>query len=306
MRRFLSLKVLVWLILAFTWSTTWIFIKIGLADLPPIAFSSARFLLSVVILFVAIKVQKIELPKTASEWRLIALTGVLQFSINYSCVFWSEQYITSGLAAVLQAMIPVFGLALAWIFLPDERVTAQKVIAIALGIIGVAVIFIDQLRVENWLAFAGCVAVVVGAYAAAQASILTKAKASSIHPAAFVFCQMICGLPAIILYSLISEGSPLRYNWSWTAIGCVIYLAVFGSVLAFWLYYWLLHRVESTKAMMISLVTPLLAVVIGAVTLGETLPPRTFAGGLLIVGSIALIVFRPRTSKPQMDTDEHG
>jgi drug/metabolite transporter (DMT)-like permease len=298
MPKLLSLKVLVWLILAFTWSTTWIFIKIGLTDLPPIAFSCARFLLSVLILFIIIKVQKIALPRTAVAWRLIALTGFLQFSINYSCVFWSEQYITSGLAALLQAMIPVFGLALAWIFLPDERVTAQKVIAIALGIVGVAVIFIDQLRIQNWLAFAGCVAVVIGAYAAAQASILTKAKASSIHPAAFVFCQMICGLPAIIVYSLVTEGSPLRYKWSWTAIGCVIYLAVFGSVLAFWLYYWLLHRVESTKAMMISLVTPLLAVVIGAVTLGETLPAQTLAGGLLIIGSIALIVFRRATIRP--------
>ncbi|MFL6373923.1 MAG: DMT family transporter, partial [Pyrinomonadaceae bacterium] len=225
---------------------------------------------------------------------------------NYSCVFWSEQYITSGLAAVLQATIPVFGLAIAWMFLPHERVTLQKVAAILLGIAGVAVIFIDQLRVENWLAFAGCVAVVVGAYAAAQASVLTKAKGSNIHPAAFVFCQILCGLPLMIGYSLIREGNPLTYNWSWTALGCVLYLAVLGSVVAFWLYYWLLHRVESTKAMMISLVTPLLAVIIGAVTLGEKLPPQTFFGGIMIIGSIALIVLRRRSLEPQMNPDQHG
>ncbi len=296
MPKLLSLNVLVWLILVLIWSTTWIFIKVGLSDLPPIAFSSARFLLAAVILFALIKIQRIVLPKTLKEWRLIALTGVLQFSINYSCVFWSEQYITSGLAAVLQATIPVFGLAIGWMFLPDERITFQKVAAILVGITGVAVIFIDQLRIENWLAFGGCIAVVIGAYAAAQASVLTKAKASNIHPAAFVFCQMLCGLPLIIAYSLIAEGSPLKYNWSWTALGCILYLAVLGSVVAFWLYYWLLHRVESTKAMMIALVTPLLAVVIGAVTIGERLPPQTFFGGIMIVGSIALIVFRRRVS----------
>ena len=77
--------------------------------------------------------QKIPLPKTAKEWRLIALTGVLQFSINYSMVFWSEQYITSGLAAVLQSMITVFGLILAWIFLPNERITKLKIFAVCLG-----------------------------------------------------------------------------------------------------------------------------------------------------------------------------
>ena len=297
---------LVWLILAFIWSTTWIFIKIGLGDLPPIAFSSARFILSATILFAVIKIQRIALPKTSKEWRLVALTGVLQFSINYSCVFWSEQYITSGLAAVLQATIPVFGLAIGWMFLPDERITLQKILAILLGIAGVAVIFVDQLRIENWLAFIGCVVVVIGAYAAAQSSVLTKAKASNIHPAAFVFGQMLCGLPLIIVYSLIAEGNPLTYHWSWTALGCIVYLAVFGSVIAFWLYYWLLHRVESTKAMMISLVTPLLAVVIGAVTLGESLPAQTYLGGVMIVGSIALIVFRRRRLEPQMNTDQHG
>jgi drug/metabolite transporter (DMT)-like permease len=292
MPKILSLNVLVWLILALIWSTTWIFIKIGLTDLPPIAFAGARFIISVAILFVLIRVQKIELPNTAAQWKLMALTGVLQFSINYSLVFWSEQYIASGLAAVLQATITVFGLLLAWIFLPDERITAQKAIAVAIGIAGVAVIFADQLRVENWMAFLGCVGIVVGAYAAAQASILVKAKAADIHPAALVFTQMICGLPPIIAYSLIREGNPLTFKWSWLAVGCILYLAVLGTVAAFWLYYWLLNKVESTKAMMISLVTPLLAVVIGAATLGEKLPPQTFLGGALIIGSIALIVFR--------------
>lgn len=103
---------------------------------------------------------------------------------------------------------------------------------------------------------------------------------------------MLCGLPAIIIYSLIREGNPLTFNWTWRAVICVLYLAVLGTVAAFWLYYWLLSKIESTKAMMISLVTPLLAVVIGAVVLGETLPPQTFVGGLLIIGSIGLIVFR--------------
>ena len=296
MSSFVSLKVFVWLVLCLIWGSTWIFIKVGLEDLPPIGFAAARFILSVAILLVLIRVQKITLPKTSKEWKLIALTGVLQFSINYSMVFWSEQYITSGLAAVLQAMITVFGLVLAWIFLPNERITAQKIIAVLIGVAGVAVIFIDKLRVENWMAFLGCVAVVVGSYAAAQASILVKAKAGGVHPAALVFSQMICGLPAVIIYSLLREGNPLAFHWTWKAVACVIYLSVFGTVAAFWLYYWLLSKIESTKAMMISLVTPLLAVMVGWVVLGEKLPPQTLAGGLLIIAGIGLIVFRKRVS----------
>src|SRR3954463_8340969 len=145
-------KIIVWLILCLIWGSTWIFIKLGLSDLPPITFASARFLLSAAIVFVIIRIQGIPLPRKVSEWRLLALTGVLQFGLNYGSVFWSEQYISSGLAAVLQAMITVFGLVLAWIFLPNERITARKIIAIIIGIAGVAIIFADQLRVENWMA----------------------------------------------------------------------------------------------------------------------------------------------------------
>lgn len=286
------MKILVWLILCLIWGTTWIFIKIGLEDLPPITFAVARFLLAIILLAPVIVLGKIPLPKTASEWKLIAFTGFLQFSINYSSVFWAEQYITSGLAAVLQAMITVFGLLLAWIFLPSERITRLKIFAVLIGIAGVGVIFLDQLRIENIMAFFGSVAIVIGAYAAAQASILIKAKGGSVHPASLVFSQMLCGLPAIIIYAMIAEGNPVSLNWTWRAVACVLYLTVLGTIAAFWLYYWLLSRIESTKAMMISLVTPLIAVVIGAIVLGETLPPQTFAGGLLIMTSIGLIVFR--------------
>lgn len=295
--------VLIWLLLCLIWGTTWIFIKIGLQDLPPMAFAASRFILAVVILYAVLRIQKIPLPKTSKEWKLIALTGVLQFSINYSLVFWSEVYITSGLAAVLQAMITVFGLILAWIFLPNEQITKRKIVAVAIGIIGVAVIFIDQLKVQSLMAFLGSVGIVIGAYAASQASILVKAKGGAFHPAALVFGQMICGLPLIVIYSLAVEGNPLNYNWTWRAVGCILYLTIAGTIAAFWLYYWLLGKIESTKAMMISLVTPLIAVLIGWVVVGETLPPQTGIGGLLIIASIGLIVFRRKRIEPQKHGD---
>ena len=165
------MKIIIWLILCLIWGTTWFFIKVGLEDLPPITFAAARFVLAVLILAVIIFLQKIPLPATARDWKLLALTGVLQFSVNYSLVFWSEQYISSGLAAVLQSMITVFGLVLAWIHLPNERITWLKVFAVLLGMTGVATIFIEQLQINSVMAFVGCVAIVIGAYAAAQASI---------------------------------------------------------------------------------------------------------------------------------------
>jgi len=288
------MKIIIWLILCLIWGTTWFFIKVGLEDLPPITFAAARFILAVLILAVIIFLQKIPLPATVRDWKLLALTGVLQFSINYSLVFWSEQYISSGLAAVLQAMISVFGLALAWVHLPNERITRLKIVAVLLGICGVAVIFIEQLQINSLLAFAGCAAIVIGAYAAAHGSILIKAYGGNLHPATLVFGQMICGILPIIIYAVSVEGNPLHLNWTWRAIICVLYLTIFGTIAAFWLYYWLLSKIESTKAMMISLVTPLIAVIIGGIFLGERLPVQTFFGGVLILASIGLIVFRKK------------
>jgi drug/metabolite transporter (DMT)-like permease len=286
------MKVLIWLILCLIWGTTWFFIKFGLEDLPPITFASARFTLALFILAIIIFFQKIPLPKTKRDWKLLALTGVLQFSINYSLVFWSEQYISSGLAAVLQAMISVFGLVLAWIHLPNEKITWLKFASVMLGIGGVAVIFIEQLQINSFMAFAGCAAIVVGAYAAAHASILVKAFGGNLHPASLLFGQMICGILPIIIYGVSVEGNPFLLHWTWKAVISVLYLTIFGTIAAFWLYYLLLSKIESNKAMMISLVTPLIAVIVGNLLLGERLPPQTFFGGLLILASIGLIVFK--------------
>lgn len=292
------MNVIVWLLLCVIWGTTWFVIKVGLADLPPFWFAAVRFIVAGLILLAVIRLQKIPLPVARRDWALLAVTGFLQFSFNYSTVFWAEQYISSGLAAVLQATIPAFGLLAARVHLPQESVTWRKITAILLGVVGVATIFVEQLRVDNWTAFAGCVAIVAGAFAAAESNVLTKRFGSSLHPASLVFGQMACGLLPLLLVGFFKEGSPLKFRWTPVAVLAVFYLAVVGTIVAFWLYYWLLKRVESTKAMTIALVTPLVAVFVGAVALDERLLPRTFFGAALILGSVCLTALarRPRPS----------
>src|SRR6266508_4121325 len=100
---------LVWFLLCGIWGSTWLFIKLGLADLPPITFAGIRFLIAATILFCLIAVRRLSLPRNRGDWILLAVTGVLAFSLNYGLLFWGEQHISSGLASLLQATIPAFG-----------------------------------------------------------------------------------------------------------------------------------------------------------------------------------------------------
>jgi len=287
---------LVWLILCGIWGSTWLFIKLGLADLPPITFAGIRFVISCAILFPLVWLRHLSLPKTRGEWFLLVGTGLLSFSLNYGLVFWAEQYITSGLAALLQAMLPAFGLILAHIHVPAERMTWVKIAGVVLGVFGVGVVFSNQLAISGRLALAGCVAMVLSAFCAAYSNVLVKTQGKNLNPAVIAAFQMLFGLIPLLLYGVALEGNPLRLRWTPLAVLCLLYLAVVGSVVAFLLYYWLMQNMDVTKTMLISLVTPVVAVILGMIVLDEQLSWRTLVGGTMIIAGIGFIVVRkPRT-----------
>jgi drug/metabolite transporter (DMT)-like permease len=281
---------LVWLILCGIWGSTWLFIKLGLADLPPLTFAGIRFVISCAILFPFLWLRRLPLPKTRGDWILLVGTGVLSFSLNYGLVFWAEQYITSGLAALLQAMLPAFGLILAHIHVPTERLTWVKIAGVVLGIFGVGVVFSNQLAISGRQALAGCVGMVLSAFFAAYSNVLVKTRGKNLNPAVIAAFQMLFGLIPLLLYGLAFEGNPLSLRWTPIAILCLLYLAVVGSVIAFLLYYWLIQNMDVTKTMLISLVTPVVAVILGMLVLDEQLSWRTLLGGAMIIAGIGFIV----------------
>src|SRR6185295_6666748 len=128
----------------------------------PFIFAGIRFVIASTILFAIIKARRLSLPRARADWTLLAITGVLSFSFNYGLVFWGEQYVSSGLAALLQATIPAFGLVIAHFYLPGERMTPAKIFGIAMGVAGVGVVFSNQLSLAGPRALAGCAALVVG------------------------------------------------------------------------------------------------------------------------------------------------
>jgi drug/metabolite transporter (DMT)-like permease len=283
---------LVWLLLCLIWGSTWLFIKLGLSDLPPFTFAGIRFVIASSILFAIIKARRLELPHNRADWTLLATTGVLSFSLNYGLLFWGEQYISSGLAALLQATIPVFGLLIAHLYLPAEQMTPIKIFGVVMGVAGVGVIFSNQLSVAGPRALAGCAALVLGSACAAYANVLVKARGAKLNPAILAGGQMFFGLIPLFLIGIPLEGNPLNFHWTRMAVISLFYLAIVGSVAAFLLYYWLVQHMDVTKTMLIALVTPVIAVTLGVLVLHEELNWRTFAGGAMIMSGIGLIVWR--------------
>jgi len=293
---------LVWLILCGIWGSTWLFIKLGLADLPPITFAGVRFVIACSILFFLIRVRRIPLPRARADWILLAGSGILSFGLNYGLVFWGEQYITSGLAALLQATLPAFGLVFAHLHLPSERLTWKKIGGVVLGVCGVGVVFSNQLVVSGRQALAGCVALVLSAMFAAYSNVLVKAFGKHLNPAVLSAGQMLFGLLLLLSVGIPLEGNPLRFHWTPIAVVAMFYLAIVGSVIAFLLYYWLVLNMDVTKSMLIALVTPVVAVILGMIVLGEEFGWRTLAGGAMIMLGIGFIVVLKTKKKEEVVT----
>jgi drug/metabolite transporter (DMT)-like permease len=280
----------VWILTCLIWSTVWLFIKLGVTDVPPVAFAVFRMAVALLLLVPILLVRRTPLPRARRDWALIAGTGVILLGLNYGLLNWGLQFISSGLTAVLQAMTPVFGFVFAHFLLGDEKMTRPKGIALVVGVLGVATIFSDQIEARQRGAVAGSAAVLGGAVCVAFAYVVMRRGGMRLHPSAITTGQLAAAIIPLSIYSAVVEGPPLSLPWTRTAVLSGIYLAAAGSVAAAWMNYWLLKRVGATKLLSMGLVEPLIAVALGAVFLGEQMTVRTVVGGVCVLLSVAVVL----------------
>jgi len=293
----MNTPLIVWLALCLIWGSTWLFIKIGLRDLPPFTFAGLRFLLASAILWAIVIAWRRPLPKNWRDWLRLAWVGSISIALNFGLIFWGEQHINSGLAAVLQATIPAFGLVFAHYQLPNERLTARKLAGAGVGVAGVFLIFYDQMKIEGVAALQGSIALLLSSVCVAYSNVFIKARCQHIDSSVISAGQMIFGVFPLLALGSVLEGDPFDHRWTAQSALALVYLALIGSVLGFLLYFWLVTKIEVTKTMLISLVIPVTALLIGWLTLDEKLSWRVAAGSAAILAGIWLIVFQRRGSK---------
>jgi drug/metabolite transporter (DMT)-like permease len=289
---------LAWLTLCVVWSSTWLAIKIGLRDLPPISFVAIRFLIAIIVLL-AVSIGRTRLrPLRRNDYIILALTGVLMFAVNYTLLFWAELHVSSGLAAVLQATIPIFGMFFAHRILPDEPLRLQRLAGAIIALGGVALICGRLLGFNGPLAFWGGVGVVIGAASAAFANVLVKARSIQLAPAMLAAWQMIFGTAPLLVLGFAVDGNPARFHWTAMALFCLLYLAVIGSALTFLLLYWLMPRLTVAQLQSISLITPPGAVMLGWLLGGETFPASSLFGAAFVLTGVWLIFGKSEMPEP--------
>ena len=290
----MSSPLLVWILLSAIWGSTWLFIKIGLDDLPPFTLAWLRFFVALLPLLLLCLIRRKTFPKDRHSWTVIGVTGLLMFTVNYALVYWAETLISSGLAAVLYTALPLFGIVIAHFHLPAEPLTWPRLLGIFMGIGGVSLIFIDQLHISQTGAIWGVLAIVLATLATAYSSVLIKRFANAIDPLVLTTGQILIALPPLALLGLIREGNPLSLTWTTPALVSVIYLALMGTALTFVLLNGLIRRMAVTQTHLIPVASTLIAVLLGWWVRGETLNGTALIGAVFILCGLLATTLKRR------------
>ena len=284
------------------WGSTWLVIKIGLRDLPPLLYAGLRMALACVLLapfaLAAVRGRRDRTPNRR-QTLLVALSGSLQIGLSYAFLFVATQWIESGLAAILFSSFPIWVGLFAHYLLPDEPLTRRTLASAALGLLGVAVIeapAVAGLAASSSGLVAGGALVCGSAIVSAYANVLNKRSFAGISPVFNVWGQTLVGSVLLLAAAaLLERGAPAR--WTASAIASLAYLAIFGTALTFAGLFWLIPRVPVAVIGTIPLVDTFIAVLLGSLVLGERLSPRIFAGGVLILAGVVLAA-SPRRPLP--------
>jgi drug/metabolite transporter (DMT)-like permease len=218
--------------------------------------------------------------------------GVFQISLPYGLVFWAEQYISSGLSALLFATMPFFVVLFARVF-ADEKLTRPKVVGVVAAFVGLMLIFWKDITISQSLTsdlpLFGDLAMAVSSASCALASVVAKQHANEIDPAANVLVQTLTGAVALTSLGLVTESGSV-FNLKPVAVLAILYLGVVGSALAFVGMYWLLKKTTATNVSLITFITPVLALFLGWLFLQEILDLNVGLGAILILAGVYLTI----------------
>ncbi len=278
-------------IIYLVWGTTYLAIRVGVHEVPPFLLAAIRFLVAGGILY-GWMIARGERSPTARQWMGTSAVSFLIFVLDYGLLFWSEQRVPSGLAAVMLATIPVFMALSEIIFLRTQKLTFRLTMALLVGIGGVAVLVSRSLNLAGApIDGLGAAALIIASISWSIASVLTRKLELPPSKVMSSGAQMLAG-GAFLALTAAGLGEFRNFHpWNvsrgaWLAL---VYLIVAGSIIAFTAYVWLIHHESPTKVGTYAYVNPVVAVLVGYFLGGESLGLRTILGTLCVLTSVVVI-----------------
>jgi drug/metabolite transporter (DMT)-like permease len=274
------------------WGSTWLAIKLGLDGVPPFLGAGLRFVLSALIVGAVLVARRQPVRLTRDDRICIVSLGVLVFWFNYAAVYWAEMRISSGLTAVLFSTMPLTTALLSRFWMRSETIGGGRLAGIVIGMAGTLLLFWPDDRLGP-SQIAGMLAALFASTCSSISLVILKRHGGKSDP--FVLNVFAMGLGAVCLLSMsamVERSIPV--SWTQSNVVALVYLAVFGSVIAFSLYYRLLKVMDATVVSLSTLIIPIIALVLGRVFLGEVITPLAVAGVATILAGVAVAIVSVR------------
>ncbi|WP_245586203.1 EamA family transporter [Solimonas soli] len=274
------------------WGSTYLAIRIGVHDAPPILFAALRFLIAAPLLLGYAWLRGARLPAAGRDWAVIGFTSLLMLVGGNGMVTWAEQWVQSNQAALIVATSALWMAGFGTLGTKGERLGRGTLAGLVVGFLGVAVLVGDGLRLGSapWPAY---LLLIVSPVLWAGGSVFARRYPVGCAPPMTAALQiLIAGVVQFVLGLAVGERS--RWQWTPEVIGSLLYLAVFGSCIAFGAYYWLVHEVKPAQLATYAYVNPAVAVLLGWLVLGERLSAMQAAGTAIILVSVIAVTLASR------------
>ena len=270
------------------WGSSYMFIRVAVAEVPALTLVAARLLLAAAILWIALCASRRPIPRDRRLWVAYAVMGVLSGALPYTLISWGEQYIHSSLAALLQATMPIFTVILAIFLADDEHLTWTTAFGVVIGFAGVVVLMLPDLRNGLHADLLGQFAIVGASVSYAAAAIFARNRLRGEPPLSSTMGQMTMGALFTVPLSLIID-RPFPLSPSAPAVLSWLGLTILGTVLAYIIYYALIDRTSATFVSTVTYIIPIVGLALGALVLDEPVTANLLISAVLIIAGVLLV-----------------
>lgn len=283
-----------YLLVCTVWGSTYLAIRIGVRDLPPLLFAGVRFLIAGALLALIVRAMGDRLPRSARDWRVHAVTGLFLLLGGNAVVVWAEQFVESGPASVFVAAVPLWAAFFDVVVPGGTTVFTWRVgVGLALGFLGSALLAGVTPGEILSADLKGPIALTLASASWAFGTVYSKRNRTDTTPFSGAAVQMLAGGAAITVLGLLL-GEAGAWRLSPTGLGALAYLIVFGSIVGYTAYGYALRHASPTVVGTYAYVNPVVAVLLGWLILHESVTLRTFAAMGLILGAVLMIQLAPR------------